>query len=253
MQVSLFYIDQILLNPDKDYDELYCRLLDCSVSYVPIVRVFGSLPDGQKACLFIHGHFPYMFVPYSPPNNPNFDIDTVISSILIFLNKTLEKMLSSSIRNVLKTGRENENELEILPSGVVSVFYPSRPLIHSSLSPVSNKLPDKSFVHYVPSGIYFPFVPSLNPISLEAKSENPLTRKPYLKSGSDPRPFLKFIFRIFIYLFILLDIFVQTTKAHGLLMLNLLKDVSFTVIAMKIDYFLSFIFLTQQLFAMYAT
>jgi DNA polymerase elongation subunit (family B) len=31
---------------------------------VPIVRVFGETPGGQKACLHIHDVFPYLYVPY---------------------------------------------------------------------------------------------------------------------------------------------------------------------------------------------
>jgi hypothetical protein len=154
------------------------------------VRVFGSTPDGQRVCLFVHGHFPYIFVPYSPPNKQDFDVEEVLTSILIFLNRALERMLTSNIRGILKSSGRSENEFELLPSGVVSVFYPSRPLIHSSLSPVISQIPSKSCIHYIPSGIHFPFVPSVTP---KARSENPMVRKPYLQVGSDPRTYIKYL------------------------------------------------------------
>ncbi|XP_059153946.1 uncharacterized protein LOC131939568 isoform X2 [Physella acuta] len=50
--------------PIPDLDPTYSEFRGTAVKRVPVLRVFGSTPAGQKACMHIHGVFPYLYIPY---------------------------------------------------------------------------------------------------------------------------------------------------------------------------------------------
>ncbi|XP_015242281.1 PREDICTED: DNA polymerase zeta catalytic subunit [Cyprinodon variegatus] len=62
--VRIVTADYYLSSPIKGLDVCYSEFRDSEVKKVPVVRIFGATPAGQKTCLHLHGVFPYIYVPY---------------------------------------------------------------------------------------------------------------------------------------------------------------------------------------------
>lgn len=55
--------DYYLAPPVKHLDVCYSDLTSSAVERVPVIRIFGATPAGQKCCVHVHGVFPYIHVP----------------------------------------------------------------------------------------------------------------------------------------------------------------------------------------------
>ncbi|XP_061560541.1 DNA polymerase zeta catalytic subunit isoform X1 [Phycodurus eques] len=62
--VRIVTADYYLASPIKDLDVCYSEFRESDVKKVPVVRIFGATPAGQKTCLHLHGVFPYIYIPY---------------------------------------------------------------------------------------------------------------------------------------------------------------------------------------------
>ncbi|KAM7367565.1 hypothetical protein PAMP_013853 [Pampus punctatissimus] len=62
--VRIVTADYYLTSPVKDLDVCFSEFRESDVKKVPVVRIFGATPAGQKTCLHLHGVFPYIYVPY---------------------------------------------------------------------------------------------------------------------------------------------------------------------------------------------
>ncbi|XP_032441986.1 DNA polymerase zeta catalytic subunit [Xiphophorus hellerii] len=62
--VRIVTADYYLASPIKGLDVCYSEFRESEVKKVPVVRIFGATPAGQKTCLHLHGVFPYIYVPY---------------------------------------------------------------------------------------------------------------------------------------------------------------------------------------------
>ncbi|XP_077875575.1 DNA polymerase zeta catalytic subunit isoform X2 [Ictidomys tridecemlineatus] len=62
--VRIVTADYYMASPLQGLDICQSPLTHVPVKKVPVVRVFGATPAGQKTCLHLHGIFPYLYVPY---------------------------------------------------------------------------------------------------------------------------------------------------------------------------------------------
>ncbi|XP_066229553.1 DNA polymerase zeta catalytic subunit isoform X2 [Saccopteryx leptura] len=62
--VRIVTADYYMASPLQGLDICQSPLNQAPVKKVPVVRVFGATPAGQKTCLHLHGIFPYLYVPY---------------------------------------------------------------------------------------------------------------------------------------------------------------------------------------------
>lgn len=63
--VRIVTIDYYMAPPIPSIDICYSSFHGGKVNEVPVIRVYGSTPAGQKTCLHIHGALPYLYVPCS--------------------------------------------------------------------------------------------------------------------------------------------------------------------------------------------
>jgi len=56
--------DFYIATPVPDLDVCNSTFRETATFKVPVIRIYGATPGGQKTCLHVHGIFPYIYVPY---------------------------------------------------------------------------------------------------------------------------------------------------------------------------------------------
>ena len=78
-------------SPHPGLDPLISQFTGYTVKKVPIIRIFGSSPAGQRACIHLHGVFPYFYVPLPPNQDEGF-----IYRLAASLNKAINLSLNQA-------------------------------------------------------------------------------------------------------------------------------------------------------------
>ena len=63
ISVRLVVADHYMAAPVPGLDPLVSPFTGAAIKRLPVIRVFGSTVSGQRACLHLHGIFPYIYVP----------------------------------------------------------------------------------------------------------------------------------------------------------------------------------------------
>ncbi|GAB4855556.1 hypothetical protein Ancab_024175 [Ancistrocladus abbreviatus] len=90
LSVRIVSIDYYMAPPIPDMDICYSSFQAGKVQEVPVIRVYGSTPAGQKACIHIHRALPYLYIPCSDiPLQANPEGDAHRNALLLAIEKAL--------------------------------------------------------------------------------------------------------------------------------------------------------------------
>lgn len=89
--VRIVSIDYYMSPPIPDLDIFYSSFQGGKVKEVPVIRIYGSTPAGQKTCLHIHQALPYLYVPCSELSlRPEHDGDACTHALSLAIEKALK-------------------------------------------------------------------------------------------------------------------------------------------------------------------
>ncbi|KAM6180626.1 DNA polymerase zeta catalytic subunit [Erethizon dorsatum] len=100
--VRIVTVDYYMASPLQGLDICQSPLTQVPVKKVPVVRVFGATPAGQKTCLHLHGIFPYLYVPY---DGYGLQPESYLSQMAFSIDRALNVALgnpSSTAQHVFK-------------------------------------------------------------------------------------------------------------------------------------------------------
>ncbi|KAJ7973360.1 DNA polymerase [Quillaja saponaria] len=89
--VRIVSIDHYMALPIPGMDICYSNFQGGKVNEVPVIRVYGSTPAGQKTCLHIHQALPYLYVPCADISlQPDQEGGGLTHSVSLYLEKALK-------------------------------------------------------------------------------------------------------------------------------------------------------------------
>jgi DNA polymerase zeta len=89
VSVRIVGVDYYQTRPSRELDLTYSSFGGCSIDQVPVVRIFGSTPAGQRVCLHLHKLFPYFFLPYDD-NLPLEQVDSYVHRLAASIERAMD-------------------------------------------------------------------------------------------------------------------------------------------------------------------
>ncbi|KAF7817900.1 DNA polymerase zeta catalytic subunit isoform X1 [Senna tora] len=91
LSVRIVSIDYYMAPPIPGLDICYSSFHGGKVNEIPVVRIYGSTPAGQKTCLHMHRALPYLYVPCADiPLQPDQEGDAYTYKVSASLEKALK-------------------------------------------------------------------------------------------------------------------------------------------------------------------
>uniref|UniRef100_A0A8D9BNJ6 DNA polymerase n=1 Tax=Cacopsylla melanoneura TaxID=428564 RepID=A0A8D9BNJ6_9HEMI len=87
--MNIVTIDFFMSKPVAHFDPVHSQLRNFVVQKVPVIRIFGNDVEGKKTCVFVHGVFPYLYIPF--PHDP------INEKTLQQLSASIDKALNSAL------------------------------------------------------------------------------------------------------------------------------------------------------------
>ncbi|KAL1216430.1 DNA polymerase zeta catalytic subunit [Cardamine amara subsp. amara] len=100
-------IDYYMSSPIPGYDICYSSFQGGEVKEVPVIRIYGSTPAGQKTCLHIHRALPYLYIPCS-----DIPLDKGVDGSTLAVSLELEKALK--LKGNAASKRQHVHDFEIV-------------------------------------------------------------------------------------------------------------------------------------------
>ncbi|KAL5701114.1 DNA-directed DNA polymerase [Ranunculus cassubicifolius] len=122
--IRIVSIDYYMAPPIPNLDVCYSTFQGEKVNEVPVIRVYGSTPAGQKTCLHLHKALPYLYVPCSEILQTSEEADRYIRDI----SSAIEKALKSKMKSSSGAKRQHVHGCSLVRARKFYGFHPAEEL-----------------------------------------------------------------------------------------------------------------------------
>ncbi|GER55202.1 DNA polymerase [Striga asiatica] len=139
--VRIVSIDYYMAPPVPGLGICYSSFHGGKVNEVPVIRIYGSTPAGQKTCLHVHRVLPYLYIPCSDLGSiQNDEVDSCKGSISLALEKALK------LKGNAGSKRQHVHGCDIVQGKKFYGYHPSEELftgavLEKTLQPYESHIP----------------------------------------------------------------------------------------------------------------